>query len=200
MFKQVERYNNKCRFFSGVNSFWTVLNNEPVIKQMKKLNERKMAETITTFDFSTLYTKIPHNKLLKVLNVITDFCFDGGIGKYICVNKFSASWVTAKPTSDKYLVFDKRTFKQAVKYIMNNCFFKFGNKVFQQIIGIPTGSDLAPFMANLFLYYFEDKWMRKTKRKNVFLARKFGNVFLVNSIPNDVKKVNSNITCVICNK
>ena len=39
------------------------------------------------------------------------------------------------------------------------------------------GSDPAPFMANLFLFYFEDKWIRKTKRKDLILARKFGNVF-----------------------
>ena len=60
---------------------------------------------------------------------------------------------------------------------MDNCFFKFGDQVFQQIIGIPMGSDPAPFMANLLLYYFEDKWIRKTKRKDLFLARKFCNVF-----------------------
>ena len=60
---------------------------------------------------------------------------------------------------------------------MDNCYFRFGKNVYQQIIGIPMGSDPEPFMANLFLYYFEDKWMRKTKRKDLILARQFGNVF-----------------------
>lgn len=40
---------------------------------------------------------------------------------------------------------------------MNNCYFKFGNKVLRQIISIPMGSDPAPFIANLFLYYYENK-------------------------------------------
>ena len=109
-FKQIERYSNKCRFYSGVNSFWTVLNNEPVINQINKLNERNKAETITTFDFSTLYTKIPHNKLVKVLNELTDFCFDGGLGNYIIVDKFGAKWTSSKPNQTNFLLFNKQSF------------------------------------------------------------------------------------------
>ena len=44
------------------------------------------------FDF-TLYTKLPHNKLLMVLNSLIDFCFDGGESKYITVNNYGARWV-----------------------------------------------------------------------------------------------------------
>ena len=37
------------------------------------------------FDFSTFYTKIPHDKLLYVLNEITDFAFKGGTRDYVTV-------------------------------------------------------------------------------------------------------------------
>ena len=33
---------------------------------------------MSNFDFSMLYTKIPHEKLLYVFNEITDFGFKGG--------------------------------------------------------------------------------------------------------------------------
>ena len=36
-----------------------------------------------TFDFSMLYTKMPHEKLLYVLNEITDFAFKGGARHYV---------------------------------------------------------------------------------------------------------------------
>ena len=39
------------------------------------------------------------------------------------------------------------------------------------------GSDPAPFFANLFLYYYERKWMLKLKQKDIHRARKYGNVF-----------------------
>ena len=35
--------------------------------RMYKLNKRKTAKQISTFDFSTLYAKIPHDKLLDIL-------------------------------------------------------------------------------------------------------------------------------------
>ena len=59
---------------------------------MNGLNERRKASSLSTFDFSTLHTKLPHNKLLMVLNSLIDFYFDGE-NKYITVNNYGASWV-----------------------------------------------------------------------------------------------------------
>ena len=42
------------------------------------------------FDFCNLYTKLPHNKLMMVLNNLIDFCFDAGESKYITVNSYVA--------------------------------------------------------------------------------------------------------------
>ena len=39
------------------------------------------------------------------------------------------------------------------------------------------GSDLAPFMANLFLYYYENKLLLDTKKRDLLKARFFSNTF-----------------------
>ena len=72
----MERYHTKAKVWSGIKTFWTIQKNYPEISSIKKLNKRKAAISMSTFDFSTLYTKIPHGKLLYVLNEITDFAFD----------------------------------------------------------------------------------------------------------------------------
>ena len=64
-----------------------------------------------------------------------------------------------------------------MQYLMDNCFFTFGKEVFRQIIGIPMGSDPAPFMANLFLYHYESKWVRNLEKSNIQKARKFNHTF-----------------------
>ena len=46
------------------------------IDRIGKINKRNKAKSIMTFDFSTLYTKIPHNLLIQALNEIIDFCFN----------------------------------------------------------------------------------------------------------------------------
>ena len=64
-----------------------------------------------------------------------------------------------------------------MEYLIDNCYFTFGDKIFKQVIGIPMGSDPAPFKANLFLYYFENKWMKNLKKENLKKARRFARVF-----------------------
>ena len=156
-------------------SFWVIQNNQPVLEDLKRLNIRSKARNISTFDFSTLYTKIPHKKLLEVLNEITDFCFNAGTKEFISVTQSGARWVN-KPSS-KGVTFSKQTFKKAVRYVMNNCFFTLGNCIFRQVIGIPMGSDPAPFMANLFLYFYEAKYVNELKKSDMAKARKFRNTF-----------------------
>ena len=51
-----------------------------------------------------------------------------------------------------YVVFTKNNLKKAVKYLLQNCYIKFWNKIFGQIIGISMGSEPAPFFASLFYF------------------------------------------------
>ena len=51
---------------------------------------------MSTFDFSTLYTKIPDDKLLYVLNEITDFAFKGGTEDYLSVYNSGAFFSQSK--------------------------------------------------------------------------------------------------------
>ena len=39
------------------------------------------------------------------------------------------------------------------------------------------GSDPVPFFANLFLYFYESKWMKELKKNDLIKARKLGNIF-----------------------
>ena len=172
---QIEQYNKKSFFYSGVKTFWVIQNNEPVVESINKINKKRRAKSISTFDFSTLYTKIPHDKLIEVMNKMVDFCFQGDSHKVLSVSKSGCRWVYSSPKDS--VLFDRATTKRAIKYLMNNCYFTCGKQVFRQVIGIPMGSDPAPFMANLFLYHYESKWLKELKKNNLILARKFSNTF-----------------------
>ena len=39
------------------------------------------------------------------------------------------------------------------------------------------GSDSAPFFANLFLHYYENTWIKKVKKNDIWQARRFSKVF-----------------------
>ena len=65
-----------------------ILNNQTVIDAVNKLNGRWNATSVSCFNFSNRYTKILHDKLLKVLNELIDFCIKGGGGEFISVNGY----------------------------------------------------------------------------------------------------------------
>ena len=177
-YRQVETYNAKSFFYSQVKTFWVIQNNEHVINSIKKLNKKSSVRSMATFDFSTLYTKIPHEKLLEVMNSITDFCFQGGSHELISFSlssKSHARWVANN--SKAAIKFSQVLVKEALEYLMNNCFFTFGNKIFRQVVEIPMGSDPAPFMANLFLYHYESSWMKQLKKHDLQKARRFSHTF-----------------------
>ena len=122
-----------------------------------------------------MYTKIPHKKLIEVLNELIEFCFKGGSHENISVTNSGARWIAR--TSRKGELFDEKLVKEALQYLMDNCYFTFGDKLFRQVIGIPMGSDPAPFMANLFLFYYENKWISNLKKENFAKAHLFRNTF-----------------------
>ena len=67
-------------------TIFVVQDNKSVTDAMNGLNKRRKATFVSVFDFSTLYTKLPHNKILSVLNSLINFCFDGGESKYLTIN------------------------------------------------------------------------------------------------------------------
>ena len=157
MYSQIENFHSKAKFLSNYNKFWVLQNPDPVLASIKRINRKKGAKSIATYDFSTLYTKLPHDKLVKELLKLIDFCFEGGKKKYIKINNWGkASW--GKKTKDS-VGFTKNSLKVAVKHLIENCFFTVGNTVLRQAIGIPMGIDPAPFWANLFLYAYEVNYM-----------------------------------------
>ena len=60
---------------------------------------------------------------------------------------------------------------------MDNVYVSVGGKVFRQVVGIPMGTNCAPFLANLFLYALEYKYMEKLARRDIVEARKLSDCF-----------------------
>ena len=62
---------------------------------------------------------------------------------------------------------------EMMEYLIDNIYIKVGNKVFRQEVGIPMGTDCAPLLANLFLFYYEYKYMKNLVKDNLQAGMKF---------------------------
>ena len=49
----------------------------------------------------------------------------------------------------------------AINFLLDNIYVRFGNTVYHQVIGIPMGTNCASLIADLFLYCYESQFMAK---------------------------------------
>ena len=61
-------YCEKAYENSGINLFWSIKNSAEVLDKLK--NKRFLASTVSTYDFSTLYTTLPHNLIKDKLTAL----------------------------------------------------------------------------------------------------------------------------------
>ena len=168
IFKMKRGYYRKSGYFTGLKQFWPIDSHEDVVKALDKLSNKNKAVSISTFDFSTLYTKIPHAKLIEVLHSTAKSVFNDTNRKFVCVSINNAYFVKNK---SKYFMFNVDDVNICCKFLVDNAYFRIGDAIFRQTIGIPMGSDPAPFFANLFLSYFEAKWVKFQTNDNINKAR-----------------------------
>ena len=65
-----------------------------------------------------------------------------------------------------------------LEFLIDNIFVSFGGTLFQQVVGIPMGTNCAPLLADLFLYSYESEFLQKlVKDKKIHEARAFNFTF-----------------------
>ncbi len=91
------------------------------------------------------------------------------------MNKFTnrATWFK---TRNSYQISKQDLFNH-IHFLIDNIYLDVGGHIFRQKIGIPMGTDCAPFLANLYLYALEFEFLEKMSKENIYLARKFSKSF-----------------------
>jgi hypothetical protein len=61
-----------------------------------------------------------------------------------------------------------------LEFLIDNIFVSFGGTLFQQVVGIPMGTNCTPLLADLLLYSYESEFLQKrVKDKKIHEARAF---------------------------
>ena len=55
---------------------------------------------------------------------------------------------------------------EAITFLLDNIYIRFGSKLHRQIVGIPMGSNCAPLVADLFLFCYEEDFMLSLSEDN----------------------------------
>ena len=143
------KFHRKSSFYTCFKKFWIVENSFSIVTKLNKINTKKKGKSISTFDFTTSYTKIPHNLVIKVLSEVINFAFKSKTQNRIGFSKTSIYW-TSRGWGRR--CFTRQTLIDVILFLITRSYFTIGNLVFKHKIGILMDIDLAPYWANLFLY------------------------------------------------
>ena len=154
---------------------WTLKNSKELLEHLKSPDFKRIT-SIKSFDFSTLYTTIPHQKLKNRLASIiqNSFIYKNGNRRYKYLVLGHEESYFVKERSDCKNKYTEDDIIKMLGFLVDNIFVVFAGKVFQQIVGIPMGTNCAPLLADIFLYSYEAEFIQSLLSKgNKQLASRF---------------------------
>ena len=174
------RYCNTKTNRNGVNNRWILKNSTSLLSSLDQLDVHT-ATSVQTFDFSTLYTSIPHNLLKsRISNLVYNaFRTNDGSVRYTHIKVTTLKrYFTHDISGGRDNMYTADNICKLIEFLIGNIFVQFGGCLFRQVIGIPVGTNCAPLLADLFLYSYQyqflDNMIRSGHRR---LAKSFNLCF-----------------------
>ena len=135
----------------GINYFWSIKNSNDILNKFK--SKHFQTSKLSTYDFSTLYTTLPHHLIKDKLIDLINRTFIRENTHYLACNEACAFF-----TSDVYNnqnLWSCQKVCDALVYLLDSIFIRFRTKLYRQTIDIPMGTNCAPLVADLFLFCYE---------------------------------------------
>ena len=147
---------------NGKNLFWSIKNSGEILSKLK--SRGFLASSLSTYDFSTLYTTLPHNLIKEKLTELIEQTFNREGSLYLACNDKNAFFTSEQPK--RYKLWSCQKMCDALHYLLDNIFIIFCSKLYRQIVGIPMGTNCAPLIADLFLFCYERDFMLSLSDNN----------------------------------
>ena len=132
---------------NGKNLFWSIKNSGEILNKLK--SRGFLASALSTNDFSTLYTTLPHNLIKEKLTELIEQTFNREGSLYLACNDKNAFFTSEQPK--RYKLWSWQKMCDALHYPLDNIFIRFGSKLYRHIVG----TNCAPLVADSFLFCYE---------------------------------------------
>ena len=160
-------YNKTVYERSGLNYYWILDNSLEFLESLRE----KRVDHMETYDFSTLYTALPHGEIKKKFSRLFQKVYDREAKMFINISYKKTYFSNTKNKNGcSFTILDM---KEILSFILDNIFVKCGKSIYKQVVGIPIGLDSGQDIANLLLFCYESEYVEKLSKENIVLARKF---------------------------
>ena len=126
------------------------------------------ATSLSTYNFSTLYTILPHNLIREKTSRFDRMDLQKSIKNYGSLNLAcnDRDVYFFSTNQSRYTLWSCQNVCDALTYLLDNIYIIFGTKLYRQIVGIPMGTNCVPLVADLFLYCYERDFMDALNHDN----------------------------------
>ena len=120
------------------------------------------------YDFSTLYTTLPHNLIKENLLDLIERTFKRALKTMVhFIWHVMTERLFSLPLTKVGIHFwSCQNVCDALSCLLDNIYIRFGTKLYRHIVGIPMGTNCAPLIADLFLYCYERDFMDSLNHDN----------------------------------
>ena len=115
--------------------FLSITNSDETLNKLK--SRGFLASGLSTYDFSIIYTTLPHNLIKEKLTELVEQTFNRDGSLYLTCNDKNAFFTYEQPK--RYKLWSCQKLCDALHYLLDNIFMRFGLKLYRQLIGIPIG-------------------------------------------------------------
>ena len=106
----------------------------------------------------------PFCRFKEKLTELIEQTFNREGSLYFACNDKNAFFTSEQPK--RYKLWSCQKMCDALHYLLDNIFIRFGSKLYRQIVGIPLGTNCAPLVADLFLFCTERDFMLSLSDNN----------------------------------
>ena len=150
----LKRYCKAITQSTNLKPNWIIDSHDELLLVLNNLIKQNKLYTVNTYDFEQLYTNLDHKDIFQMLDE-TVRKGSGFSKRFIKINGYFASWCTSNTSINTY---DINQISDMTQFLISNTYFTVGDTVFKQNVGIPMGTDVAPALANIFLFGYEYKY------------------------------------------
>ena len=144
--------------------FWPIKISGDVLSLLKDVGYQ--TTSLSTYDFSTLYTTLLHNLIKEKLLDLIERTFYIKEGKLCLACNDKKAFFTSADHYRGYHLWSCQNVCDALSFLLDNIYIRFGTKLYRHIVGISMGTNCAPLVADLFLFCYGKDFMKDLSSDN----------------------------------
>jgi hypothetical protein len=153
MLKMAKNHSHYVNRFHNRNDYFVIDGHDEILDFISVNNMETGHKSVSTFDFSTLYTSIPHSQLKVNLTKFVERIFEMKEKNFINPNcRTKKAYFSDKKDA---IGFSKDMLLKCLFYLVDNAYIIHDGVVYRQVNGIPMGTNSGPHVANVYLHVYE---------------------------------------------